>query len=114
MPNPTADKIRDVIVPPIEAAGYELVDVEWKHEQPGWIVRVFIDKPGGVGHQDCERISRELSAVLDVHDVVPHHYSLEVSSPGLNRPLKSAASFRRFIGQKAHAKLKLGLDGRRN
>ena len=109
-----ADRARTVVQPPIEGAGYELVDVHWKHEQGGWVLRVFVDKPGGIGHADCERVSRELSAVLDVHDVIPHAYSLEVSSPGLDRPLVTAAHFRRFLGKKARVRLKQGVDGRRN
>jgi ribosome maturation factor RimP len=103
-----------LISAPVEGSGYELVDVEWKHEQGGWVVRVFIDGPGGISHHDCERVSRELSALLDVHDVIPHAYSLEVSSPGLNRPLRNAAQFRRFLGEKARVKLVSGIDGRRN
>ena len=114
MPSPLLDKIRATILPPIEGAGYELVEVEYKHEPVGWVVRVYIDSPGGISHDDCERVSRELSAVLDVHDVVPHHYSLEVSSPGLNRPLRTTEHFARFKGQKARVKLRNGLDGRRN
>jgi ribosome maturation factor RimP len=114
MANPLVDKIRETIQPPIEAAGYELVAVEWKHEQPGWICRVYIDKPEGVTHEDCERVSRETSAVLDVHDVIPHAYNLEVSSPGLNRPLVTPAHFRRFIGKRAKVRLRQGIAGRRN
>lgn len=114
MPSPLVEKIREVVTPPVEGAGYELVDLEFKHEQVGWVVRVYIDAPGGISHDDCERVSRELSAVLDVHDVIPHHYSLEVSSPGLNRPLRKAEHFARFKGQKAKVRLKNGIDGRRN
>lgn len=113
-----ADKIRNVVAPPTEAAGYELVDVEWKRERVGWVCRILIDRigdgPGGVGHHDCERVSRELSAVLDVADVIPQAYSLEVSSPGLDRPLRTAEHFRRFIGHGARVRLRDGLEGRRN
>jgi ribosome maturation factor RimP len=110
------DKLRQIVAPPTEAAGYELVDVEWKHEQGGWICRVFIDKPDDqkIGHEDCERVSRELSAILDVADAIPQAYSLEVSSPGLNRPLRTLAHFKKFIGQTARVKLVLGVNGRRN
>lgn len=109
-----AEKAREVIQPPIEGAGYELVDVAWKHEPGGWVLRVFVDKPGGITHEDCERVSRELSTVLDVHDPIPHTYSLEVSSPGLERPLVTLEHFRRFIGHKAKIRLKQGVAGRRN
>ena len=114
MTHPLVDKIRDVVTPPTEAAGYEIVDLEWKREPVGWIVRVFIDHPRGITHDDCERISRELSAVLDVSDVIPHAYHLEVSSPGLNRPLRTLSHFRRHVGQKARVRLKQGVAGRRN
>src|SRR5688500_1773013 len=108
-----ADRAREAIQPPVEGAGYELVDVQWKHEHGGWVLRVFVDKDGGIGHSDCERVSRELSAVLDVNDFIPHAYSLEVSSPGLERPLVTAGHFRRFLGKKARVKLKQGIEGRR-
>jgi ribosome maturation factor RimP len=108
------EKVRAVAQPPVEAAGYELVDIEWKHEQGGWVLRAYIDGPGGISHDDCERISRELSAVFDVNDVIPHAYHLEVSSPGLNRPLRLPAHFQRHVGEKAKIRLRQGIDGRRN
>jgi ribosome maturation factor RimP len=108
------EKARQVMIPPVEAAGYELVDVDWKREQTGWVLRAYIDKPGGISHEDCERVSRELSPVLDVHDVIPQAYNLEVSSPGLDRPLRTAEHFRRFIGRRAKVRLLEGLEGRRN
>ena len=87
--------------PVVTGQGYELVDLEFKPELGHWVLRVFIDKAGGVGLDDCATVSRELSAVLDVADVIPHAYSLEVSSPGLDRPLKKEADFARFVGKKA-------------
>jgi ribosome maturation factor RimP len=119
MPHPIVEKIRRAIEPAINGAGYELVALEWKREISGWVCRVFIDRlegveGGAVGIADCERVSRELSPVLDVTGVIEQAYSLEVSSPGLDRPLCTAAHFRRFIGKKARAKLFNGVDGRRN
>jgi ribosome maturation factor RimP len=114
MSHALANKIREVVTPATEAAGYELVDVEWKREQTGWILRIFIDGPGGIRHDDCERVSRELSAVLDVADVIPNSYHLEVSSPGLNRPLRTMGHFRRHVGHTARVKLRSGVEGRRN
>ena len=109
------DKIRDVVTGPVEGAGYEVVEVEWKREPGGWVCRLFVDKPGdAIGLDDCERISRELSAVLDVADVIPQQYNLEVSSPGLDRPLRTSAHFRRYIGETAQVRLIAGVDGRRN
>jgi ribosome maturation factor RimP len=115
MANSLREQIRALITPPIEAAGYELVDVEWGHEQGGWVCRVLLDNSEGkVGLEDCEQVSRQLSAILDVNDVIPQHYSLEVSSPGLDRPLRTPAHFKRFVGQSAKVRLKAGVDGRRN
>lgn len=97
-------KLQSLVEPVVTGQGYELVDVEFKNELGAWVLRVYIDNPkteGGVGLEDCAQVSRELSAVLDVEDAVPGHYSLEVSSPGLNRPLKKEADFRRFVGKKA-------------
>jgi ribosome maturation factor RimP len=98
-------KLQSLIEPVTTGQGYELVDVELKTEPGvGLVLRVFIDKPGstgGVGLDDCAAVSRELSAVLDVEDAIPARYSLEVSSPGLNRPLKKESDFARFIGKKA-------------
>lgn len=118
--NPTVDRVIRVIEPAIEAAGYELVDVRFVLEQGGWTLRVAIDVPPdpnvpfdpAVVHDKvdiaaCERMSRELSAVLDVEDPIPQAYSLEVSSPGIDRPLRTAAHFARFAG--AEAKIQLAI-----
>lgn len=116
------------MTPAVNGVGYELVDLEYKREQGGWVVRAFIDHltpPAaagvtphsgvlGIGHEDCQKVSRELSAVLDVADVLPHAYSLEVSSPGVERPLRTAEHFRRFAGQRAKVRLVHGVEGRRN
>jgi len=109
------EKIRELCTGPVEGAGYELVDVEWKREPVGWVCRLLVDKPGDrMGIEDCERLSREVSAVLDVSEAIPQAYNLEVSSPGLDRPLRTAAHFRRFIGERAKVKLVNGIEGRRN
>jgi ribosome maturation factor RimP len=109
------DKIRSCVNGPVEGAGYELVEIEWKHEAGGWVCRLFVDKPdGGVSLDDCDRVSRAVSAVLDGADVIPQAYSLEVSSPGLDRPLRTVEHFRRFRGEKAKVRLVSGVDGRRN
>jgi ribosome maturation factor RimP len=97
-------KLQELCEPVVTGQGYELVDLEFKNEPGiGWVLRVFIDKhqEGGVSLDDCASVSRELSAVLDVADAIGPAYSLEVSSPGLNRPLKKEADFARFIGKKA-------------
>ena len=97
-------KLESLVEPVVSGQGYELVDVEFKSELGAWVLRVYIDKPRSderVGLDDCAQVSRELSAVLDVDDTIQGHYSLEVSSPGLNRPLKKASDFARFVGKKA-------------
>lgn len=115
MPHPLIDQIRAIVTPPVEGAGYELVDVEYVRDQGGWVLRVFIDRVDArISHDDCERVSRELSAVLDVNDVIPQAYSLEVSSPGLDRPLRTRAHFARFVGEVAKVRLREGVSGRRN
>jgi ribosome maturation factor RimP len=115
MSHDVAHKIYALVEPAVEAAGYELVEVQWKHEQGGWVARLLIDNAASaIGLDDCERVSREVSALLDVHDVVAHAYSLEVSSPGLDRPLIKPAHFRRFLGKRAKVRLKAGVSGRRN
>jgi ribosome maturation factor RimP len=121
----SAEEIRtellDIVGPVCEDAGYELVDIRYLREQGGWVVRAFIDHlPGraqgqaeGISFADCERISRELSAVLDVEDPIPHGYNLEVSSPGVDRPLRTAAHFRRFVGETARVVMARDQGGRK-
>ena len=91
--------------------GMELVEVEFKKEQGQWILRVFIDREGGIRLQDCSQVSREIGPVLDAEDPVVHPFTLEVSSPGLQRPLKKPADFERFRGKLARIKLYTMLDG---
>ena len=93
--------------------GVELVEVECKGNTGSRIVRVFIDKPGGVNHTDCELISRQVGTILDVEEVVPGRYTLEVSSPGLDRKLLKLSDYERFAGKKARLKLRYPVNGRR-
>ncbi len=81
--------------------GYELVDVELKRERSGHLVRLYVDKEGGIGLEDLQSVSEEVSAILDAEDPIDSSYTLEVSSPGLDRPLKSEADYRRFVGRLA-------------
>ncbi len=94
--------------------GLEIVDVEWKGGGNNWILRIFIDKPGGVTHADCETISHQVGVILDVEDVIDTHYTLEVSSPGLDRKLLKPADYERFAGKKARIQLHRPMDGSRN
>jgi ribosome maturation factor RimP len=105
--------------PYVSDAGYELVEAQSGREAAGWIVRLYIDRPDGDGtvpisHKDCERVSRDVSAALDVANLVSHSYQLEVSSPGLDRPLRRERDFARFVGRSARIRLSEGVEGRRN
>ena len=87
-------------VEPIAASlGLEVVEIEYRREGRDMVLRLYLDREGGVTLDDCAQVSRELSAVLDVEDFIPGHYSLEVSSPGLNRPLKKEADYHRYRGK---------------
>ena len=102
-----------LLEPPVEALGYELVDIDVHVGRRG-LLRVFIDKRGGVNLADCELVSRQLSAFLDVEDPLPGHYVLEVSSPGLDRPLRTLEHFRRFQDCRAKVRLREPRESRRN
>lgn len=95
------DRVQGIIEPVINSLGYELDDLEVGKSRGKGILRVFIDKEDGITIDDCERVSRELDALLDVEDPIPYSYVLEVSSPGLDRPLRTPADFERFKGSKA-------------
>jgi ribosome maturation factor RimP len=108
------DRIKGLAEPVAEGLGLELVDVVYATEYGKRILRVFIDKPGGVTIDDCSDLSRELSTVLDVEDPIPQSYTLEVSSPGLDRLLTKEKDFLRFAGKKVKIRTKEALDGRKN
>jgi ribosome maturation factor RimP len=97
-------QVEAVALPVLKELGFELVEVLYRREQTGWILRLAIDKQDGISLDDCASISREISQLLDIEDFVDQAYSLEVSSPGLNRPLKSMAEFERFVGRLAKIK----------
>ena len=92
-------KTEELIMPLIEQHQFELVDVEYVKEGGNWYLRAYIDKPGGITVDDCEVVSRALSDLLDKHDFIEDAYVLEVSSPGLGRPLKKEKDFARSIGK---------------
>jgi ribosome maturation factor RimP len=98
--------------------GLDIFDVQYRREGTGMVLRVQLDRPGGGGRaddsvsvQDCERVSRDLSAILDVEDLIPTAYTLEVSSPGLDRPLRGAADYDRFAGRRAKIVMREAVDG---
>jgi len=94
--------------------GYELVDVEVKRDHSGFLVRLYVDKPGGIGLDELQSVSEEVSAILDAEDPVPSAFTLEVSSPGLDRPLRDEADYRRFEGRFASLSSYEPVDGRRH
>ncbi|HEX8821751.1 MAG TPA: ribosome maturation factor RimP [Archangium sp.] len=98
-------RAQEMLEPIVAGEGLELLEVEFIREREGWILRLFIDKPGGrVGLDECSQVSRAVDTVLDVEDIVPHEYNLEVSSPGVNRPLRKPVHFERVKGQKVKVK----------
>ena len=92
-------KTEEIRLPIVEEYGFELVDVEYVKEGSNWYLRAYIDKPGGIGVNDCEVVSRRLSDILDEKDYIEDSYILEVSSPGLGRPLKKEKDFKRSLGE---------------
>ncbi len=92
-------KVEELLLPIIEELNLELVDIEYQREERGWVLRIYLDKDGGINLDDCAQASREFSTLLDVEDVIATVYNLEVSSPGLERPLKKLADFERFSGE---------------
>ncbi|MFL6712462.1 MAG: ribosome maturation factor RimP [Sulfurifustis sp.] len=106
--------LRERLQAGVQALGFELVDVELTGGRQHQTLRVYIDSPQGVTVDDCADVSRQLSAILDVEDPFPGTYTLEVSSPGLDRPLVTVADYRRFEGAIVKVRLATALDGRRN
>ena len=105
--------IQAVVAPVVESLGYELVGVEYLMQGHHGLLRVYIDTEDGVTLDDCSRVSHQLSGVLDVEDVIRGSYQLEISSPGLDRPLFTKEHFQRFTGHKAKLKLSVPLNGQR-
>lgn len=103
-----------LLEPVISAMGYEMLGIEYLARGRGSLVRIFIDNESGITMDDCERVSRRITGILDVNDPIQGSYNLEVSSPGLDRPLFTLEQFRRFQGHKAQVSLRSKLEGRRN
>jgi ribosome maturation factor RimP len=108
---PVADRLHGIISPILWTLGLELVDVECLGRGPRSVVRVLIDKPGGVSIADCEQAHKALGPALDVADPFPHAYTLEVSSPGLDRPFKRSQDYQRAIGKEVSLKLRQPFEG---
>lgn len=107
------EKLTTMLEPVVESLGYELVWIELAGSGRNTVLRVYIDAAGGIDLGDCERVSREVEGVLDVEDPISQAYRLEISSPGLDRPLVKPEHFERFAGQEARVTLAFPRDGRK-
>ena len=105
--------IEEYAVPVLESMKIELVEVQFRREGHGWVLRLYIDREEGLSLDDCAAVSREISTWLDVEDLIEQAFHLEVSSPGLERPLKKMKDFERFTGRKARIKLREPLNEQR-
>jgi ribosome maturation factor RimP len=103
-----------LIEPVVEGLGYECVGVEYSSHPKNGFLRIFIDQEGGVQMEDCTKVSHQISGVLDVEDPISGEYNLEISSPGIDRPLFKIQQFERFVGQIVQVNLFKPIDGRRN
>src|SRR5574337_1449202 len=113
MAGEVVERVKSIALPLFTELELELVDVEFRREASGWILRLYLDKSGGVTLGDCQRVSEELNDLLDVEKFIDHPYTLEVSSPGLNRPLRRESDFLRFMGQRARISTSQVIAGRR-
>jgi ribosome maturation factor RimP len=120
MAEDVAGQVRGVAARVAASYGLDIFDVQFRREGQGMVLRVLIDRPGpgaraeeSVSVEDCAHVSRDLSAILDVDDVVPTAYTLEVSSPGLDRPLRHADDYRRFAGRRAKVVMREPVDGQK-
>src|ERR1700742_3631001 len=102
-----------LIEPVLGRLGYELVELEYAAGRSSAVVRLFIDRPEGISIEDCEKVSREVAALLDVEDPIPTAYTLEVSSPGFDRVLRTPAHFERFVGERIFVELQAPRAGRK-
>jgi ribosome maturation factor RimP len=112
--SPLIEQIEQLVNPVLEQESAELVLAEFVHEHGTWVLRLYVDKPTGVTLDDCARVSDRVGRMLDATNVIPQSYSLEVSSPGLYRPLRKEKDFERFKGERAEVHLYAPINGRRN
>ena len=111
---PVTQSVIGLIEPSLLAKGLELVDVEFKKEGKTWVLRIFIDKEGGINLEDCQNVSHHVGDLIEVEDIIESVYTLEVSSPGLNRALKKERDFIKFVGKKICVLCHAPLNGRKN
>lgn len=108
------DAVRALASEAVRREGADLVEVEFRREPVGWVLRLYVDKQGGVGLDDCRRISEVVGTLIEVEDAVPHAYTLEVSSPGLTRPLLVPADWHRAVGSLVKVVTKQALGGKQD
>jgi ribosome maturation factor RimP len=108
----TIEQLQDIVLPLLQDYGFELVEIEFKPSGKRWLLRLYIDKEGGVTIADCQTVSREFGRILDVEDIIDYPYSLEVSSPGLTRPLKKWEDFLRNKGKMCRIVTKEQIEGK--
>ena len=111
---PVTQSVAEFIEPSLLAKGLELVDVEFKKEGKTWVLRIFIDKKGGVNLEDCQNVSHLVGDLIEVEGIIKSVYTLEISSPGLNRVLKKEEDFIKFVGKKICVLCHAPLNGRKN
>lgn len=104
------DKIEAFANELLPSIGLELVEVQFRREQHGWVLRIFIDAEEGINHEHCRQVSREIGDFLDVEDLIDHAYHLEISSPGLERKLNKIEDYSRFVGRNVKVKLHQAID----
>lgn len=107
------EKLIELLEPVVRAQGFELWELEYQARRGNGFLRIYIDAEAGIDLEACEKVSRAVSAVLDERDPIPVEYTLEVSSPGMDRVLRTAAHFTRFIGERASVDMVLPVNGRR-
>ncbi len=113
MSDTVIERVREFANSLLPTMGLELFDIQFRREGHGWVLRLIVDQEGGVSLDECSQVSRETSDFLDVDDLIDHPYNLEVSSPGLERPLRSIDECQRHLGKKARFKLKEEVDSQR-
>lgn len=114
MDSKTVESIRQTVMPSLISQGLELVDIEYLRESGGWTLRLFIDKEGGITLDDCTSVSHQIGDLITAKGIINQPYTLEVSSPGLNRPLKNVKDFELVVGREVKIKTHKPIQGRKN
>ncbi len=112
--NSIVSQVWEIAAPLVVDEGLEIFDIEFRREGQGWVLRLFLDKEGGPSLDDLTRVSRQMSDLFDVHDILQRAYTLEVSSPGVNRLLKRPEHFNRYVGEKVRIRTRERIEGRRS